>query len=227
MIPDTAGALIAFLALVAPGIVFYLVRDRYTPARALTTFREASVVALTSLVFTAAAAVLLLLLAGTTVGDWLPDLGAWVARGDAYFDAHVVAAVLGLVAQVGLAVVLAGGAARYLSRQGGHGTISGVGTWFQVFRADRPENTTPWLKVELDDESVVWGYLKHYSTQEAIGERELTLVGPKLAIQRKGATKSEIPQWSSVLIPGAKIRLLSLAYVDDADGSLKPAKQEV
>ncbi len=224
MIADTAGALIAFLALVAPGIAFYLVRDRYTPARSLSSFREASVVALTSLFFTATAGLLLLGLAATRLGNWLPDIGAWAADGDAYFDAHVAAATAGLVAQVVLASGMAALVARLLSGQRSFGNISGVGTWFQVFRRDRPDNATPWLQVELDDESVVWGYLKHYTTDTSFEKGELTLVGPKLARKKKGGDKVETPHWYTVIIPGSKIRAMSLAYVDDSDASLRAAR---
>lgn len=225
MIPETAGALIAFLALVAPGIVFYLVRDRYTPARKLTTFREASVVALTSLVFTVSAALLLLALAPTAAGNWLPDLGAWAAQGDAYFDAHVGSALLGLTAQTTLAAVLGGLAARLLYKRSNSGSISGVGTWFQAFREDRPQKTTPWLRVELDDTSIVWGYLKHYTTDESFEKGEITVVGPGLAVQDKDGKQRDIPEWYSVMIPGSKMRSLSLAYVSDETGERQKARR--
>jgi hypothetical protein len=225
VIPETAGALIAFLSLVAPGIVFYLVRDRYTPARKLTTFREASVVALTSLVFTVTAALLLLALARTTAGAWLPDLGAWAAHGDAYFDAHVGSALLGLTAQTTLAALLAGLAARLLYKRSNHGSISGVGTWFQAFREDRPQKTTPWLRVELDDASIVWGYLKHYTTDESFEKGEITVVGPGLAVQDKNGAQRDIPEWYSVMIPGSKMRSVSLVYISDENGERLNARQ--
>lgn len=51
MTPQTMGALAAFLALVAPGIVFELRRERRRARRAETAFREAARVALGSLAF--------------------------------------------------------------------------------------------------------------------------------------------------------------------------------
>jgi hypothetical protein len=227
VIPDTAAALISFLALVAPGIAFHLVRERYTPARRLTAFREAGVVALTSLIFTAAATLLLLGLAATRLGERLPDLGAWVAEGDAYLDTHVVAALVGLAAEVALAMALACVAARLLSTQGAHGNISGVGTWFQAFREDRPDHATPWLRIELDDDSTVWGYLKHYSTDESFEKGELTLVGPRLALKKKNQDKVVMADWYSIMIPGPKIRTLALVYIDDRDGSLLGADRRM
>jgi Family of unknown function (DUF6338) len=52
VIPQTAAALLAFPALVAPGIVFENLRERRRPSIEQTTFREISGIALASLYFT-------------------------------------------------------------------------------------------------------------------------------------------------------------------------------
>lgn len=224
MIPDTAGALLAFLALVAPGIAYYLVRDLYTPGREMSAFRETSVVALTSIVFTVAATMALTGLAATPAGGFLPDLGAWTARGNAYFQEHVAAGLLGLTAEVALACLLAAGTAWLYYRGRPHGRLRDVGTWFQIFRVDRPDGATPWLRVELDDDTVVRGYLKHYSTAESPDDRELTLVGPSLSRLGKGEPEERLEGWYSVLVPGSKIRMMAIAYVDDTTGATRPAR---
>jgi hypothetical protein len=63
VIPQTILSLVAFLFLVAPGILFELRRERRRPGRKETAFREAARTALASLLFSVAA-VLVLLVAG-------------------------------------------------------------------------------------------------------------------------------------------------------------------
>ena len=78
MAPDTLGALLAFLVFVAPGLCFELLRERRRPALEQTAFREASRIALTSLLFSGAALVVVV----AVVAGWLRlAMGATRARG--------------------------------------------------------------------------------------------------------------------------------------------------
>jgi hypothetical protein len=60
VVPQTIGALASFLALVAPGIVFELLRERRRAGARESAFHEASRVAVSSLAFTLAATMILL-----------------------------------------------------------------------------------------------------------------------------------------------------------------------
>jgi uncharacterized membrane protein SpoIIM required for sporulation len=59
VIPQTVLSLVAFLFLVAPGILFELRRERRRPGRKETAFREAARTALAGLLFSVAAVLVL------------------------------------------------------------------------------------------------------------------------------------------------------------------------
>ena len=106
MIPQTTAALIGFLFLVAPGIVFEMVQERRRPTLEQSPFREASRVALASLLFS-----LLALLALAALRTWLPasmpDAGRWLRQGGRYFAANYRLVASFLLAELALAVTLA------------------------------------------------------------------------------------------------------------------------
>jgi Family of unknown function (DUF6338) len=84
MIPETFAALYAFLGLVAPGLIYQILREKRRPAVDETAFREASRIALTSLVFTTVATLLMTLL-GVVAPGLFPDIAAWITTGKTYF----------------------------------------------------------------------------------------------------------------------------------------------
>src|SRR6476620_7509987 len=97
MIPETLGAILVFLAFIAPGLSFELLRERRRPSIEETAFREASRIALTSVLFSGCALVLLGVIRAVHT-SWLVDPGAWLVGGNAYAAAHLPA--------VGLSVAL-------------------------------------------------------------------------------------------------------------------------
>ena len=76
MVPETTGALLAFLGLIAPGLVYTLLRERRRPPEKMSAFREASRAALTSLGFIVVSLAVLVPL--SLAGDWLPDIQQWL-----------------------------------------------------------------------------------------------------------------------------------------------------
>ncbi len=223
MIPETAGALLAFLGLVAPGLVFELLRERRRPGTTETAFREASRVALTSLVFTVGA----LLLLGVLHLVWpaaVVDPQQWLREGGRYVQDNY-----GLVAlTLGLEVVLASCLAMlwHLVLSGsGHGTgrIESGGLWFQVLNRDKPRGSQVWAHVRLTDGTTFWGYVRGYTAVEKLEDRELVLEGVHLS-QQEGPSRQNgsMParqtvgsDWESVVLRGSDIRYLRVQYRDN------------
>jgi uncharacterized protein DUF6338 len=210
---QTFGVL-AFFGLVAPGVVFELLREKRRPSLEETAFREASRIALTSLVFTVLA-ISVLSVVRLIWQSALLDPADWLSNGMTYVAAHPGLMGRSLVLELLLAIGLAVATDWYL-RRSAPGQIVGGSIWFQTFRRRRPEGTTPWVHVKLDDETELWGYVGDYTSDPDLAKRELTLTGPKLRYRRKGATADEhLDSWSSVSLRGDKISWMKVAYVAD------------
>ncbi|WIX87731.1 DUF6338 family protein [Amycolatopsis sp. DG1A-15b] len=138
MIPQTLGALAGFLALVAPGIVFELRRERRRGRHQETAFREASRVALGSLVFTLVS--LLLMTAVQAAGGRLFVSPAdWLTRGEAYAREHLTLIVVSVAVELAVACALATGFEAFLARRRGEAaTVQQRSAWAQALRTDRP-----------------------------------------------------------------------------------------
>jgi len=220
MVPDTLGAFVAFLGLVAPGVAFELLRERRRPTIEETAFREASRIALTSLVFTLGAGAILALahLAGA---PFVADPVEWLRQGSAYALDNLGLVSLTMLLQVALALALAV-LADWVFRRSAPGHVIPGSIWFQLFRNRRPDGTTPWVHLRLADETEIWGYADDYTPEQKLDNRELTLVGPGLQYRRKGATSNqELNRWAAVCVRGDQITWLKVMYVsnDSRDGA--------
>lgn len=143
MIPNSVGAVVAFLLLAAPGALYYLLRSPHAPATRETALGELSRVVLASLAATALAAMTL---------SWM-----WLNIYRATQSAAAFAPV-----QVGLGVVatssLACGLVTLLSwwkwgRRPVSSQIVPGRVWYQAMVSDRPTKACgrPYLTVELVD----------------------------------------------------------------------------
>jgi hypothetical protein len=214
VIPDTLGALIAFLGLVAPGLLFEMLRERRVPASEESAFREASRVALMSLVFTLFA-LAVLTITGLLEPHWLPDVDRWINCGASYAKAHyrlILRAVLLELLIAGAAVVLLDLA---LSKWGsGQGELSSTSVWYHVFRTDRPADHGSWVHAKLSDGSEIWGFVQWYTYDNSLDDRELSLSGPGLKIKRTPDSEAqELPEWNSLIVRGSDITYMTVSYV--------------
>jgi|ERR1035438_435144 hypothetical protein len=221
MIPDTLGALLAFLGLVAPGITFYLVLERRRPRQSSTTFREVSLVALASLGLTLAAVSLLALIHGVAPAV-VPDVQEWIRQGNRYIADHPGTVFAGIGLDVIVACAL-GVAAGWLITRKSTASISGAGSWYQILRKEQPPGTRPWIHVRLEDETEFWGYLRHYTPDDSANVREIVLGGTTLSWRRKGDTgRSSIGHsWDAVCLNADRIQYMRVIYKSVSDGTLR------
>src|SRR4051794_36503051 len=106
MIPETVGALLAFLGLIAPGLIYQLRRETRRASITETAFREASRVALVSLGLTTAALAAVAIVRAVEPA-WIADPGVWLRQGNEYFVAHYRLVLRTAIIVVGLACSLA------------------------------------------------------------------------------------------------------------------------
>jgi len=222
VIPQTLGAFAAFLALVAPGIVFELRRERRRGRHQETAFREASRVALGSLVFTLAS-----LLALTGV-QGLASLGGlrlfvgpadWLTRGEVYAREHLTLIVVSVAVELALACALATAFETFFARRRGEAaTVQQRSAWAQALRADRPRGTRAWAHAQLENGTSFYGYVRSYTPSGPLAERELVLEGEALSCETDSGTKVIGEDWRRVVIPGSKITYLRVTYLDAVTG---------
>ncbi|WP_394613926.1 DUF6338 family protein [Lentzea sp. JNUCC 0626] len=227
--PQTIGALASFLALVAPGIVFELLREQRRAGAKETVFREASRVALSSLVFTVLASALLLGVHALTA-KWFGwklfvDLNALVAKPD-YVKQNLALVGWSAVAELALACLLALAFDFVLARRRKQArTLGKQSAWVKVFREDRPADALCWVHVMLEDGNSFFGFLRSYDATGDPDTREIVLEGTRLTYVGEPVTGGDEKKttvigrdWERVVIAGSRIRFLRVQYLDAETG---------
>lgn len=222
---DNVGAILAFLGLVAPGLVFELLRERRRPAVSESAFREAGRVALTSLIFTVVSLAILGVVRlvtspspsnGAAPSILLPDPAAWLAGGNTYLASNYHLVALALLIEVVLACGLAVSAHAVLSKAGfGRARIMDGSIWFHAMRSHVPNNATHvMLHLRLTDGTRVKGVLRRYTHGEKLDDQELLLGGDTLELARPGGDFVRIGSRSDFLIVrGERIAVMSGVYI--------------
>ncbi|HEY9412211.1 MAG TPA: DUF6338 family protein [Jiangellaceae bacterium] len=213
MIPESLATLYAFLALVAPGLVYQLVRERVRPTIRETAFREASRVALTSLIFTTAS-ILTLALIGRLAPQLVVDVNAWATSED-YVADHLWLAASSIFAEVTLASGLAAASAKFVGKRDGKArrSIEKHGVRHQLFKGGVPADSAAWVLAELIDGTRVWGFVHYYTIDEGLDQRDISFSGPGLIVQKdRDSEKKEEEYWKHVVIKGSDIVSMKVAY---------------
>ncbi|WP_402377930.1 DUF6338 family protein [Isoptericola rhizosphaerae] len=208
MIPNSLAALVSFLLLLAPGILWQLIQGRHTPAVKETVLTEVARVVLVSLAATGAASVLLL------YWPWLPLYRRAQAAGPEAFAAptDVVPYLGAVVGTALLASLLAWIAASLRWREPPR--ISPGRVWNRLFDSYLPNRSIqPALLVELLDGTVWRGLLETFDTDPEDHDRSLALTHP-LARKRPGdpcfAPKGDIGRY--VVLPESQIKTIQVIY---------------
>jgi len=218
MIPSTTVQVFLFLALVALGLYYELLRERRRPAIGETAFREASRIALASVLFDVAALAVLAIVR-VIQPTWIPDLRLWLAHPAAYLRDHYVliiwVALTGLVLAFGFATL-----ADQLHRRRS-GDMRPGGIWFQLFRTDRPDNTVPWVSLRLTDGVEIAGFLAYYVPADDPAVVEIALrhnaQGTGLQLRKaEGQQIERLDEWSDIVVRGDQISYFKVRYLPAA-----------
>jgi hypothetical protein len=236
VVPQTLGAVASFLALVAPGIVFELLRERRRAGFKESPFREAARVALGSLAFTLLSCALLIGL-GTLVRaafevDAVVPVDRLVTGGAAYARSHLTLVTTSVVAELVLACALAAALDRLLAHRRREITsVRQQTAWHQVFRHDRPPGTVPWVHVHLTDGTSFFGFLRSHTASGPPEEREIVLEGASLTYLGKplDGTDTHVEdvigeRWARVVVPASQVKYLRVQYRDRTSGDLVPPR---
>lgn len=220
MIPQGLTTLISFLVLVAPGLLFELRRERRRPTLEETAFREASRIAFTSFIFSLLS-VIVLTFFRSLQPEALPDPGRWLSDKSDYVAANYALVARFAVLEVGLALSFAFVADLILLRRATGNIVPGS-IWFQVFRLERPKGKVPWVGVRLIDRTEFFGYLKYYTPEQKLENREIALQGDvngKSLVMKTSTDPPELVEledWRTVVIRGDQIQMVKVTYMEEA-----------
>lgn len=213
MIPSTAASLLAFLGLVAPGLVFQLRREHYVPRTEQTPFREVSYVALVSLVCSAGSLMLLALVARWHP-TWLPDIAKWATTNHYAGDHWTLVGFAGFP-EVVLVCGFAIGIAQLFTKEGPKGDLHDYSAWWDAIRGQPPEdNEFIYVTVWMRNGARYAGHLMGYTAEDVpVAEREITLCHPRLSVRRApNADETALDGELCVVVHGADIESLSVKH---------------
>ena len=232
MLPSTWLAVLLFLLLILPGLVFVMLADRRRVSPPQSTFREISGVTVWSLIFTAlslAIALCVHLLWHPT--QWLPDIDALVRDPGQYSREHyaiVSGAVLGVVSLATLLSTIPHALYRLKNWKRRDRLIGSESAWQRAFVTDRDDPWRVYLRVKTNDGTVYHGSLIAHSPDFSNDDRELLLGHPGLSIRQPGDDKQlkELPpHWKRVILHGSAIESITVGYLIDQTPADPPTQE--
>jgi Family of unknown function (DUF6338) len=211
MVPSTWLALLLFLLVVSPGVLFDLLESRRKVNAAESAFREIGRVVLGSVGFTVVAIVVLLLVR-LGLPTFLPDPGALIRGGSRYFADHYIV----VFSAIGAEAVLAHGAAAlvhwWLARTNGGDTIRHISAWSKVLKGDVPPQHHVYGRLRLSDGAVFSGRILHFTADLPLADRELVL-GQPMASKTGTNPIAPVPNaYRFVIIRGAAIESMAIEH---------------
>lgn len=220
MVPESVGALLAFLLFVAPGILFELRRARRLPEREQTAFFEISRVALASVVLSGAS-ICILVLVRMLWPLLMPDPSAWFALGTKEYLAqnHGVVA-RALLLELAIAGLLAFVADRALTRRT-DGAMRDQPGWFAMFREWAPKGCVVHASVTMKDGTIYAGRVTGYSTHRDLARRELALGQPAFVRGSGGEEVRRVhPHLQRIWLPGDEVAAVFVEYRQDTTSAV-------
>ncbi|MBN0042259.1 hypothetical protein JN535_19080 [Cellulosimicrobium cellulans] len=221
MVPDSLAALVSFLLLLAPGIVWQLQRARYRPTVKESALIEVSRVVLASLAATGTAATLL------SWWVWLPLYRYADTASDSSSPSPV--ASVPYLAGVVATSLLACGLVLFVSlaKWPGRAPINEGRIWSQAFIDLRPSNAkVTYLTVVLLDNTVWRGELLGFDSDPEDAQRSL-LIGPPVRRKRDGGKEFDHldDPWRMVILPESQIKSIQVFYLPTNSAAASTAQQ--
>lgn len=220
-------AVLLFLLLILPGLVFTMLAERRRASPSLSTFREISNVIVWSTSFTGASLLTAVIIHVVAEPDWLPDLDLFAQDPSRYASQNYFVTFGSLLGIVGFATTLSGIPHLlflYRNRMGLGRFIRSESAWQQVFVTEKPtECDRIYVRVKLDTGTTYTGTLISHSPDFENADREIVLGHPGLAVKpaHDGAQLSELPsgRWKRVVLHSSAIKSITVGYLRDTDES--------
>ncbi|MGH3697638.1 MAG: DUF6338 family protein [Pseudonocardiaceae bacterium] len=218
MVPASWLAVLLFILLVVPGLVFDILSERRRVGSSESTFREISRVVIASIGFSGATLLVLALVRIFLAPTWLPDPGALAREGSRYATQNYQVLAWTLGAGGFLSTIFAVGTHYVLKWKCDAPGIEKVSSWTKVFQHHNEGNWRVYVRVRLDDGAIYAGTLLHHTSDLENDDRELILGWPGLATKSPGGTLTEMPNdWKRIVIHSSAIKTLFVGYIKNSD----------
>lgn len=212
MIVDSFSGFLAFLTLVAPGLVYQLVVELRLPHLKQTVFREASKIALASLVFSLPTLLIISSLQ-FVIPSIIPNLGEWIRVGNAYLAANFQQVVVGVTLQAVLSVAFAGVGAMVVTRRV-RATLTDKTALYTIMRAECPPDAIPWIHLKLSDGTEFWGHVRYYTPDQS-SPCEIVLGGQEMLRKDVNGNPNLIGNdWDAVWLKIDDVVYMQTIYLD-------------
>lgn len=211
MIPSSIATLVAFVLLIAPGLVADLEAGRHRAGAKETTFRELSRTVLFSLGCSGAAAliVVLSLILFRVAG---PAQFHQVVTDAAYRTEHVLGILGALLATSIAGCVMAWAIQRLRYRK--IPLLQQISAWRQVMREDIAKGQDPYARVRLSNGYSYYGVVAWYTDSIEADGRELVLTQPMYIQAPDSIEVQSVPaEWPQLVLRGNDIQALFVRAV--------------
>jgi hypothetical protein len=235
VLPTTFVGVLVLLAVVTPGILLELLRQRVWPTRNDTIFLETSRV-LAAGVLLSAIGVLLMSVVAVVSPRAITDLHSAIVD-PLYLANHLLLALSSIVLFLTLTATLAGIYSSIFLYPGISGPIAQESAWVSVFarlldRLRREQvdelagrTITTQVQVELKSGSVFIGTRDVYTVNAAMEGRELVLASPLFQVDAGGRIVALEAGWQRLIIAQSEIAMIRVRFAADAS-KVEPAAKE-
>ncbi len=211
MVPSTGLTIIFFLLLVAPGLLFDLLSERWRAGISESAFREASRVVLASFILSSVGLGVVGIIR-TFAPSLMPSPRELILHGNAYIGVHYALIIQALAVQSAVAFGLAFLAHLYLSQSHQGPPMRAVSTWHQVLREECPAGYVPYVRLRMSDGHVFFGHVGYYTADLDQSAREIILLPPMFSKSPSNVLQALPAAFQRLALSGSNITTVSVEY---------------
>jgi hypothetical protein len=210
LVPTTWLAVLFFVLLIAPGLLYDLLSEQRRLRAGESGFREASRTVLASLIISSLSVGILVAIR-LVQPRWMPDPNSLFSGAGDYVTNHYRLILRTLFLEGIFALSIAAGFHWILTRRV-RARLRTVSTWTRVFREDCPEGFLPHAQIRLSNGMTYIGQVGHFTADLETADREIVLVPPLYVKKPDGQFKDMPSEWQRVVLSGASIDSLTVQY---------------
>jgi hypothetical protein len=217
LVPTTWLAVLFYVLLVAPGLLYDLLAERRRAKVSESVFREVSRTVLASLIISTISFGILVTIRWAHP-SWMPDPDRLFAGTGDYVIRHYRLILRTLLLEGGIALAIAGGFQWARTRRS-RARLRPVSTWTKVFREECPPGFLPHVQVRLANGMIYVGQVGHFTADLETSEREIVLVPPLYVKKPDGQLKAMPQEWQRIVLSGESLESLVVQYRPDLRSS--------
>lgn len=213
LVPTTWLAVLFFVLLVAPGLLYDLLADGRRAKAGESVFREVSRTVLASLIISTLSVSILVAIRWARP-EWMPDPDRLFSGTGDYVVRHYRLILRTLLLEGGIALVIAAGF-HWVQARRLRARLRPVSTWTKVFREECPPGCRPHVQVRLANGMTYIGQVGHFAADLETADREIVLVPPLYVKRPEGQLKDMPFEWQRIVLSGASVESLVVQYRPD------------